>query len=490
MMKEKTLEKNNQMDLGGTNYKQELKRNLKLFSSFAVAFSFISITTGIFTNYQFLITTSGPAGIWSWIITFGGQLLVALIFAELAGAIPVSGYSYQWIKRLSDEKISWITGWICLCYLVLVVPAIDSGLAPIIASLLGIEPSPAEITEIVVFIVLIQGVLNIIGVKLATLINNAAVFTESIGIIVLTVILFGVSLKNGNNPAILLQTGGTGEGLSYIKPFMMSMLLGAFTLIGFEAAANLAEETVDPRKNVPKAVISSLVISGIIGLIFLISITFAIKDIPEIAQVASPISYIIEGSLGIVVGKVFLMIVSISIFACGTVAMTSGSRLVYVMARDNAIFFSDSLKKVSAKTSSPVYATILMVTFGILGAIGSGSLTTLVGVTSIFPALIYLITIICYGMNRKKIKIDKENFSLGKAAKPVFVAAVIWLIFELGILTIPQDFHGAAIAGLVLIGIGVILYYGVFRRRICGEDESTKEEKLPILEPIEMTKTI
>ena len=46
------------------NYKQELKRSLKLFSSFAVAFSFISITTGIFTNYKFVIETGGPMPRW------------------------------------------------------------------------------------------------------------------------------------------------------------------------------------------------------------------------------------------------------------------------------------------------------------------------------------------------------------------------------------------------------------------------------------------
>ncbi|MGY8787752.1 MAG: amino acid permease, partial [Fidelibacterota bacterium] len=105
------------------NYKQELKRSLKLFSSFAVAFSFISITTGIFTNYQFIIQTAGPAAIWSWSITVAGQLLVALIFAELAGIIPVSGYSYQWMKRLSTPFVSWTTGWISFCFLILVIPA-------------------------------------------------------------------------------------------------------------------------------------------------------------------------------------------------------------------------------------------------------------------------------------------------------------------------------------------------------------------------------
>ena len=63
-------------------YKQELRRTIQLFGSFAVAFSFISITTGIFANYELVLDRSGPAGIWTWPIVIAGQLLVALVFAE------------------------------------------------------------------------------------------------------------------------------------------------------------------------------------------------------------------------------------------------------------------------------------------------------------------------------------------------------------------------------------------------------------------------
>ncbi|MBV4426626.1 APC family permease [Clostridium tyrobutyricum] len=451
-----------------SNYKQELKRNLKLFSSFAVAFSFISITTGIFANYKFVISTAGPAGIWSWIVTFIGQLLVALVFAELSGVIPVSGYSYQWIKRLSTKTMGWITGWICICFLVLVVPAIDSGVAPIFASLIGIEGTPAQISMIVIATLIIQAVINIAGVKLASFINNAAVFTESIGIIALTVVLLVISLKNGNNSSILFNTANTGQGVSYVKPFMMSMLMGAFTLVGFESAANLSEETINAHKTVPKAVIGSVFIAGIFGTAFLIAVTFAIKNLPATIASNSPLPYILQANLGTIVGKIFLIIVSISIFACGTVAMTSGSRLVYVMSRDNAFFLSGLFKKVSPKTSSPIYATVLILIFGIIATVFSSSLTTLIGVTAILPAIIYFITIVCYGLTRKKIKIKEGHFNLGKAAKPVFILSIIWLVFELAILTIPKDFHKTALVSIVLILIGFLLYFTIFKRRVEG----------------------
>ena len=93
-------------------YQQEYKRELKRFASFAVGFSFISITTGIFTTYGSVLNWGGPLGIWTWPIVIVGQLFVSLVFAALASRIPLAGYSYQWTSRLANPKIGWIIGWI------------------------------------------------------------------------------------------------------------------------------------------------------------------------------------------------------------------------------------------------------------------------------------------------------------------------------------------------------------------------------------------
>ena len=90
-----------QQVMSSFRYAQELRRTIRFFGSFAVAFSFISITTGIFDNFKSLLENSGPVGIWTWPLVTCGQLLVALIFAELASKIPLTGYSYQWVTRLA-----------------------------------------------------------------------------------------------------------------------------------------------------------------------------------------------------------------------------------------------------------------------------------------------------------------------------------------------------------------------------------------------------
>ena len=447
------------------NYKQELKRSLKLFSSFAVAFSFISITTGIFTNYKFVIETGGPAGIWSWIITVVGQLLVALILAELAGIIPVSGYSYQWMKRLSTPFVSWISGWISFCFLILVIPAVDWGLAPVLAGLLDIPISDQNIMIIVMCIITLQVTLNIMGVKLAALINNGAVFTEVIGMIGLTIFLFVAAIKSNADPSILLSTGNAATGTSYIAPFIMTMLMGSFTLVGFEASANLSEETVNAHKTVPKAIIASVALSGIFGLLFLIASTMAIPNLNDVLSSSNPLPYIIETTLGDVVGKLFLVLVCVSIFACGLVITTSAGRLIYAMSRDNSFFFSRYFKKISPKTNSPVAATLLILILCLISTYFAESLTLLVGATAVLPALIYLITVVSYGLTRKNVVFRAGSFSLGKFAKPVFSLAVLWLIVEIGILTIPKDFRNATIVSGLMVLVGVICYFLFFRSK-------------------------
>src|SRR5713101_8342412 len=110
-------------------YRQEYRREIKRFASFAVGCSFISITTGIFTTYGSVLNWGGPLGIWTWPIVIVGQLFVALVFAALASRIPLAGYSYQWTSRLANPKIGWLIGWVSFNFLIVDVVAVDYAVA-------------------------------------------------------------------------------------------------------------------------------------------------------------------------------------------------------------------------------------------------------------------------------------------------------------------------------------------------------------------------
>src|SRR5258708_3547429 len=101
-------------DLARFGYKQELRRSLGVFSSFAVAFSYISPSTGIFTLFALGLTTIGGVFIWTWPVVALGQFIIALNFAEVTSHFPLAGSVFQWSNYMANRAYSWFTGWIYL----------------------------------------------------------------------------------------------------------------------------------------------------------------------------------------------------------------------------------------------------------------------------------------------------------------------------------------------------------------------------------------
>src|SRR5262245_6255031 len=99
-----TSDQQDSADLGQYGYKHELKRSLGLGSSFAVAFSYISPSTGIFTLFALGLTTLGGVLIWTWPVVALGQFIIALNFAEVTSHYPIAGSVFQWTTYLAHAS--------------------------------------------------------------------------------------------------------------------------------------------------------------------------------------------------------------------------------------------------------------------------------------------------------------------------------------------------------------------------------------------------
>ena len=138
-------------------YEPELKRTLGSFQIFAVSFAFISVAVGIFGTYDNVLQNSGPVGIWLWPVVAVGQTLIALVIAQFAARIPLSGSSYQWASRLANPKVGWFFGWLSFCYLVIGVVAVDNALAKTaLMPLLGISDNQMTARVITVVMMVLQ----------------------------------------------------------------------------------------------------------------------------------------------------------------------------------------------------------------------------------------------------------------------------------------------------------------------------------------------
>ena len=176
-------------------YADRLERSTGRFASFAVAFAFVSIATGIFTTYGSVLKSSGPLGIWTWPIVVVGQLAVAFLLGSLAARIPVTGYAYQWVSRLANPVFGWITGWISFTFLAIVVVAVDYTVAStVLPSLFDFEGTAGSAFLITAIIMVMQALLVGLSTKWTERVNNFAVTAELIGMVALVALLLIVGV--------------------------------------------------------------------------------------------------------------------------------------------------------------------------------------------------------------------------------------------------------------------------------------------------------
>ena len=464
-------------------YEPELKRTLGAFQIFAISFAFISVAVGIFATYDDLLGTAGPVGIWLWILAAVGQTLVALVVAQFAARIALSGSSYQWASRLANPKIGWLFGWLTFWYLAIAVVALDNALASqAFMPLVGMHESEDTARLITVAILIIQAVLVIASTRLLGLITSGAVGIELAIVVLLVIALAAVMVFTGSGDIENLTSRGITAGdpnyFAIGGGLMAGMIMGLTTLVGFDSAANLAEEAKDPFRSVPRAIVASVVAAGVLGLLFLIALTVAIKDIPSVSASGSPVAAIIRSQLGPFTERILLAGLTFAMFGAGMVVMAACSRQVFAMARDERFPAHALMRRVNSRTQTPVPATILILVVGVvlmLALPGAALLQLIIGST-ILPALIYGAIVILYLAVRKRLEHKAGGFSLGRFELPVAIAALIWEAFVLFVLVTPGDatVPTLIVIGLILAGGVYFAYLLIFNREVLdtepGED--------------------
>jgi amino acid transporter len=433
-------------------YRPELRRSLRFFSMFAIAFSIISITTGIFLNYAFGLSYWGPASIWTWPIVGVGNLMIALVVAELGTRIPLAGYAYQWSARLVNPTYGWFVGFAGLLYMSVGGGAIMLGVAsPLLLSEFGDNaPNPRLVLAVALMLMVLPVIINIISIQVAASVNNIAVFTEIIGTVVFGVLLFVLwGLKTKPDPygaSILTNTTSTLHNPA-IYAFALAGLLGAFTLVGFELAADMSEDAVDPRRSVPRGVIWAVAGSAVLGMIALIGFTIAIPNIKLVESSSLPLLTIAGYWLPSWLVKVFVLFVIFSMFAILVVGAGAQARLAYSMSRDNMLPFSGVLRRVNPRTQTPIIALLVFAVVDIAvtwyGYLQSGAFATLVGATAIIPYIIYFLITAGYAYKRRTLDSLPGVFSLGRWAWPVIIFVLVYSALIIVVLSVPGPFHSA-----------------------------------------------
>ncbi|MDP9272766.1 MAG: amino acid permease [Chloroflexota bacterium] len=438
--------------------KPELRRTLGFLSNFAVAFSYISVSTGSFTQQAVAIGVGGPPFIWGWFIVIIGQTFVALNFAELASHFPVAGSIYQWSKRLSNKTLGWFTGWTYFWAGVLTVTAVAATVPLVLQPLFGFDlASPSPIGNILnmwsffgLAALVTTTVVNSFGVRLLAILNNIGVAAEILGMVVFALIL--LFFANHQPPSVLFDTHyteGLSNGAGYFPVFIVGMFMALFVVYGFDTAGTFGEETVDASRHAPRGILSAIWLSGVVGVIFLLAITLSFKDIGAAVKEGQafglPFATTIKDNLSaklvgnFTLGELYLVVILIAVYVCTLAIQGATVRLMFSMGRDRRLPFGSTWGHVNKTFRTPTNAAVGV---GVLAAIPFL-------VTGAFAAyylaiaatgMIYISYFLCnwgvWSARRKGWPHRRAWFTLGSWGSILNILALIWgglMIINIGL---------------------------------------------------------
>lgn len=453
--------------LAALGYKQELKRVLGLFDNFSVAFSYLSPMVGIYSLFTLGMATGGPAYIWLIPVVVLFMLTVALVFGELSSEYPLSGALYQYGKYNVNARYGWFVGWIYGFALLATVASVDSGAVGYVTALLHnwsiatLDPTKhSTIVLITLVFILASAFLNSVGAKVMGQIARFGVYVETIGtfgvFIALAITGFhhglGFTVTTQHVTHVATNAFGVDFGGHWLTgAALVAVLANVYIFFGFESAGDIAEETIEATKKVPRAMRSALVYGGVASFVLVLGLMLALPS-------HNPISWLaangVNGILSALPGgwqDFFLVMVIIAFFSCGTAVQGAGARVAYALARDNALPGSSFIRKVSPRHSTPVNAialgAVIPALFVLLVAVdppktgwhilwftypaGVNVLYALVSFATSGIYLSFFLTVLGAIIARLRGWEPSGDFTLGKWGMPVSVVAAAYLFFML-----------------------------------------------------------
>jgi urea carboxylase system permease len=476
-------------------YRQELHRTLGSFSSFAAGYSYISILTGMFQTSYLGFLFAGPAFVWAWIFVMFGQFMVALQFAELSAHYPLAGSVYQWSKQIASKAWSWNTGWMYLCAQVITVPAVALAwqvILPQISTHFQIIGSAANsgnyfskdfaenAVVLAMVMVVLTTIINMSGVAILARINNIGVIAELVGASGL-IILFLIHTTR-SPVTVLTTTQGTGAGHAWgwFGALLIGAIMPLYVMYGFDSAGSLAEETDDPRRKAPKAVLQALATAGSMGFLLILFGAMAVSD-KGFAGITglNGLTSITTDVLGSTWGKVFLADVAVAIFVCCLAIHAMSVRIMFAMGRDDNLPGGSRLAHVSGTRRVPVFPAILVGVISILvlafNIYNQYAFEVIIALGIVFMYLAYLGVTIPLLQKRRQgwpQNLPDANdglFSLGRYAIVTNVLAIVYgASMAINLAWPREEFYGTKwyqhygpITGIsAVVIVGLVLYYG------------------------------
>ncbi|KAI1335306.1 putative amino acid permease [Xylariaceae sp. FL0016] len=428
--------------------------------------SMLSFSTTVLVSWEAFAVTfqgglinGGPSTlVYGLIFSFFGSLATAASLAEMASISPTSGGQYHWVAVLAPARYSilcsWFAGWITAFMRIAVTASVAFLAATMIQGLIILNYPDTyvpqqwhgtlmywAVTAIIVFV-------NIFGIRIFPHLETLALILHVIFFFCILVPLVHLAPRSSSD-FVFRSFANNGGWHSNGVSWLIGLLTSTYAFSGVDGASHMAEEVDNAAIVVPRTMIWSIIVSGVLCFGMSIAILFCIGDVD--AALNSPTGFpIIEiffnatKSYAATNAMVSALIISIFFSALGLLA--SASRLIWAFARDDGLPFPRYFSHVSHRFGIPIRA-ILWSAFVImiLGLINLGSTTAfnalvslaLLGqyTTYVLPTIFILARRLSPGKN-----IPFGPWELGKWGIPINIFTIIFSAITIGFNVLPPYF--------------------------------------------------
>jgi len=346
--------------LQALGYESHFDRTMSKWENFSLGFTYLSPVVGVYTIFASAFVAGGPPMWWTYILVGLGQLMVCLIFGEIVSQFPISGGLYPWARRLMGKRWAWMAGWVYAWALCCTMAGAATGVAPFLAQLGNVPSTPLATTLIALVLIAVSTVLNLSGTRLLARVAMFGFVCELVGAIVVGGYL--LIFARHQPLSVLLDTSFVHTDGHYLPAFLASSLAAMFCYYGFEACGDVAEETPDASRMIPKAMRLTIYIGGAAASWICLAFVLSIPDIGEVmsGKDTDPIVTLLRAALGETGFRAVIVVVLVSFVSCLLSLQAAASRLVFAYARDQMIFGSKYLSRMSPGHHVPANALLVM----------------------------------------------------------------------------------------------------------------------------------
>jgi amino acid transporter len=459
--------------LEALGYDSKFERKMSLWANFSLGFTYLSPVVGVYTLFATVFPIGGPPMFWSYLLVGMGQLLVAMVFGEIVSQFPIAGGLYPWARRLIGRRWAWIAGWIYLWALCSTIAGVAVGGAPYLTQLFGFKVG--QVGEVVVAILMIAftTTLNVSGTKLLARVAMFGFICELIGAIAVGGYL--LTMARHQSFGVLFHIPSALDNGHYLALFLASSMGALWCYYGFEACGDVAEETPDASRAIPKAMRMTIYIGGFAAMLVCLAFVLSVPDMNAVlsGQDTDPVVTILNSAMGPIGLRAVIAVVLVSFFSCLISLEAATSRLLFSYGRDRMIFGSARLSTLSPHTHVPVnallFAGIVPALVAIIGIFLNKMVETIVVSSAAGIYIAFQMIVLAALIARAKGWKPAGAFRLGVWAWPVNILALAYgvgAIINMMWPRSPQDpwysNYGMIVVWVAVFAIGLV-YAVLFR---------------------------